>query len=380
MQLLLKYSSMASDIAVLLALVVLYIVGGSNQHHQRTACTVRPCNYGPAAQRHHNCYNIDFVGKVQWNCGRVVVVSQGLERAQPRKVFLIRETLWKHSYPYHENTVPSWTVPVYAIGAPLLAFSLARLVLSPRKVTTDVWYRTLYACLFAIFLTAAITNCLKVRWAAAAAALMQTARPVYARHALLPMLCVLLPSERSAAHCVQIAIGRPRPNFVFRCWPDGAPVFAGENQYGGYAVCSTDSATEAEHRKSFPSGHSSWSGAGLGFLTAWLLGQTRAFTGGGRAWPLMLSLVPLLASLVVGVTRITDYWHHVSDVCVGLALGWFIAFVVYLKLYPFFTHPMCDVPLYTLRPARPAKASNIALQRPESTLEGGTLPNLPAAV
>ncbi|GFH32493.1 acidPPc domain-containing protein, partial [Haematococcus lacustris] len=75
-----------------------------------------------------------------------------------------------------------------------------------------------------------------------------------------------------------------------------------------------------------------------------------------------------------------DYWHHVSDVCVGLALGWFIAFVVYLKLYPFFTHPMCDVPLYTLRPARPAKASNIALQRPESTLEGGTLPNLPAAV
>ncbi|GFH16263.1 acidPPc domain-containing protein, partial [Haematococcus lacustris] len=81
-----------------------------------------------------------------------------------------------------ENTVPSWTVPVYAIGAPLLAFSLARLVLSPRKVTTDVWYRTLYACLFAIFLTAAITNCLK------------------------------------------IAIGRPRPNFVFRCWPDGAPV------------------------------------------------------------------------------------------------------------------------------------------------------------
>ncbi|KAL6751977.1 phosphatidic acid phosphatase type 2/haloperoxidase [Haematococcus lacustris] len=287
MQLLLKYSSMASDIAVLLALVVLYI---------------------------------------------------GLERAQPRKVFLIRTTLWKHSYPYHENTVPSWTVPVYAIGAPLLAFSLARLVLSPRKVTTDVWYRTLYACLFAIFLTAAITNCLK------------------------------------------IAIGRPRPNFVFRCWPDGAPVFAGENLYGGYAVCSTDSATEAEHRKSFPSGHSSWSGAGLGFLTAWLLGQTRAFTGGGRAWPLMLSLVPLLASLVVGVTRITDYWHHVSDVCVGLALGWFIAFVVYLKLYPFFTHPMCDVPLYTLRPARPAKASNIALQRPESTLEGGTLPNLPAAV
>ncbi|KAJ9528384.1 hypothetical protein QJQ45_020311 [Haematococcus lacustris] len=358
MQLLLKYSSMASDIAVLLALVVLYIVGGSNQHHQRTACTVRPCNHSPAAQRHYNSHNIDFVGKVQWtitsiaappsltDCGRVVVVSQGLERAQPRKVFLIRETLWKHSYPYHENTVPSWTVPVYAIGAPLLAFSLARLVLSPRKVTTDVWYRTLYACLFAIFLTAAITNCLK----------------------------------RCAAHCVQIAIGRPRPNFVFRCWPDGAPVFAGENRYGGYAVCSTDSATEAEHRKSFPSGHSSWSGAGLGFLTAWLLGQTRAFTGGGRAWPLMLSLVPLLASLVVGVTRITDYWHHVSDVCVGLALGWFIAFVVYLKLYPFFTHPMCDVPLYTLRPARPAKASNIALQRPESTLEGGTLPNLPAAV
>lgn len=48
-------------------------------------------------------------------------------------------------------------------------------------LTLTLRFRTTYALLFAIFLTAAITNCLKV------------------------------------------AIGRPRPNFVFRCWPDGTP-------------------------------------------------------------------------------------------------------------------------------------------------------------
>ena len=44
-------------------------------------------------------------------------------------------------------------------------------------------------------------------------------------------------------------VGRPRPNFVQRCWPGGEQHFE-----GGYAKCAPDAVDTAEGRKSFPSG------------------------------------------------------------------------------------------------------------------------------
>ncbi len=75
------------------------------------------------------------------------------------------------------------------------------------------------------------------------------------------------------------------------------------------------------------------SASGLGFLSFWLLGQMRVFVGTGapRMWSFFLAMVPFLAAIVVGVTRITDYWHNVSDVCFGLLLGYGIALVCYLQ-------------------------------------------------
>jgi hypothetical protein len=45
--------------------------------------------------------------------------------------------------------------------------------------------------------------------------------------------------------------------------------------------------------------------SGLGFLSWWLLGQTRAFVSPGRAWAFVVSMIPFLAAIVVGITRIT---------------------------------------------------------------------------
>lgn len=61
---------------------------------------------------------------------------------------------------------------------------------------------------------------------------------------------------------------------------------------------------------SLPAGHSSWSAAGLCFLTFWLLGQSRAFSGYTHGWRVMLSVVPALGALVVGITRITGGCTH----------------------------------------------------------------------
>lgn len=93
-------------------------------------------------------------------------------------------------------------------------------------------------------------------------------------------------------------------------------------------------------------GHSSWAASGLGFLTFYLMGQTRAMAGSGRAWRLFVSIIPALVAIIVGVTRITDYWHHVSDVCVGLVLGFGVSLIVYKQLYPWFYDENCHQPLY----------------------------------
>jgi len=227
----------------------------------------------------------------------------GLEKATPRSVFITTETMHDYSYPYQDNTVPAWSVPILAFVLPVVVFS------AHKALCEKTWrelYRTTIALAVAVLLTGAATNALKV------------------------------------------SVARPRPNFVFSCWPDGKPVLRQETTFGGYAVCSADASTENEHRKSFPSGHASVSASGLGYLSFYLLAQTRAFTGNGHAWRIVVSLLPALTAVLVGVTRVIDYWHHPTDVVVGLLIGFGIAWAMFRQLYPPLTHPECDTPMFLI--------------------------------
>lgn len=107
--------------------------------------------------------------------------------------------------------MPSWVVPILAFIPAFLVFASQKLF---GKINWRDFYRISMGLAIAVLLTGAITNCLKV------------------------------------------PVGRLRPNFVFRCWPDGKIKFdpATETEFGGFAICNTEAKIENEHRKSFPSG------------------------------------------------------------------------------------------------------------------------------
>ncbi|PNH09835.1 Lipid phosphate phosphatase 1 [Tetrabaena socialis] len=235
-----------------------------------------------------------------------LILALGLEKATPRDTYVLKETLYQHSYPYLTNSVPSWTVPLFSLLGPLVCFLAYRFIV--RRPNREV-LRLVITFVLAYFLTAAITNCLK------------------------------------------LPVGRLRPNFNRACWPNGTMVFRHEDQWGGYAVCDplVGKGDVEEVRKSWPSGHSSLSAAGLGFLTFFLLGQLRAFSmppGGraGRLWRFLVALLPGFGAIVVAVTRVLDYWHYPSDVLTGLAIGFLTSFFVYRLVYPPLTHRRSDMP------------------------------------
>lgn len=80
-----------------------------------------------------------------------------------------------------------------------------------------------------------------------------------------------------------------------------------------------------------PAGHSSWSAAGLCYCTWLLLDRLHVFgaAGAGHPWRLLLACMPALAALAVGISRVTDYWHHPTDVAAGLLLGCFVSWLCY---------------------------------------------------
>ncbi|PSC72042.1 lipid phosphate phosphatase chloroplastic [Micractinium conductrix] len=194
--------------------------------------------------------------------------------------------LWHYSYPLKANHVPAWAVPCVATLTPL-------------------------AVILGCFLGGRISR-------------------VEAHHAcLLVVSCVA--TTGLLTNWIKCHVGRPRPHFVNRCWPNGArPVFAPD----GTPLCADGAINPEEGIKSFPSGHTSWSTSGLGFLTFWLLGHLHVFSH-GAAMPsrFVVALCPLLGAVWIGMSRIQDYWHHVEDVCAGFSLGLLMAFCYYRQAY-----------------------------------------------
>ncbi|KAG6505948.1 hypothetical protein ZIOFF_031261 [Zingiber officinale] len=130
---------------------------------------------------------------------------------------------------------------------------------------------------------------------------------------------------------IKDAVGRPRPDFYWRCFPDGVPNYEPNTTR---AICHGEKSVIREGHKSFPSGHSSWSFAGLGFLSWYLAGKLKAFDGRGHVAKLCIVFLPLLAAALVAISRVDDYWHHWQDVFTGGFLGLVVASFCYLQFFP----------------------------------------------
>ncbi|CAN8260629.1 unnamed protein product [Cochlearia groenlandica] len=198
--------------------------------------------------------------------------------------FVGKDMMTDLSYPLKSNTVPIWSVPVYAMLLPLVIFIV---IYFRRRDVYDLHHAVL-GLLYSVLVTAVLTDAIKN------------------------------------------AVGRPRPDFFWRCFPDGKALYDGL----GDVICHGDKSVIREGHKSFPSGHTSWSFAGLGYLSLYLSGKVQAFDGKGHVAKLCIVIAPLLFAALVGISRVDDYWHHWQDVFAGGLLGLVVSTFCYLQFFP----------------------------------------------
>ncbi|KAG8960391.1 hypothetical protein FRC03_006588 [Tulasnella sp. 419] len=151
---------------------------------------------------------------------------------------------------------------------------------------------------------------------------------------------------------VKITAGRPRPDLISRCMP--RPGSENERVFGltESKICTqTNGKIMMDGFRSFFSGHSSLSFAGLGFLFFYVSGKMHLFDKRGHAGKAWIAFVPLVGATLIAITRTMDYRHHWQDVLVGGIVGLTISHFSYRQYYPPLNHPYSHRP-YSPRVAR----------------------------
>ncbi|KAL3824106.1 hypothetical protein ACJIZ3_020135 [Penstemon smallii] len=188
----------------------------------------------------------------------LVVIEIILNVIEPFHRFVGEDMMTDLRYPLQDNTIPLWAVPLIAIMLPLAVILVFYFI---RHDVYDL-HQAILGLLFSVLITGVLTDAIKD------------------------------------------AVGRPRPDFFWRCFPDGK----GVSSVGSFA--------------------------GLGFLAWYLSGKIRVFDHRGHIAKLCIIFVPLLLAALVGVSRVDDYWHHWQDVFAGGLLGITVASFCYLQFFP----------------------------------------------
>ncbi|CCD24059.1 bifunctional diacylglycerol diphosphate phosphatase/phosphatidate phosphatase NDAI_0C03990 [Naumovozyma dairenensis CBS 421] len=139
-------------------------------------------------------------------------------------------------------------------------------------------------------------------------------------------------------------IGRLRPDFLDRCQPKpGLPV---DMLFTASEVCTTDNKEILlDGFRTTPSGHSSESFAGLGYLYLWTCGQLLTENKEMGYWRKLVALLPLLGASLIALSRTQDYRHHFVDVLLGSIFGYVVAYFNYRRNFPPINDPIPFKPI-----------------------------------
>ncbi|EEA23738.1 hypothetical protein TMatcc_006813 [Talaromyces marneffei ATCC 18224] len=239
-----------------------------------------------------------------------------------------------------------------ALGVVAIGFILIQLFVTP-------FHRMFYLDNMAIQFPFAQSERVPMRWSIVYSAVLPllvlllwaliTRPSTHKLHVSFLGLAVSLITTPFLTDIIKNAVGRPRPDLIDRCKPEaGTP----EHKLVTFSVCmQSNEHILQEGWRSFPSGHSSFAFAGLGFLSLFLAGQLHVFRPRADLGRCLFAFFPILGAIMIAISRCEDYRHDVWDVTAGAILGSSVAYFTYRRYYPSLRDIRCHVP-YDLADAK----------------------------
>uniref|UniRef100_A0A8I6ALW0 Phospholipid phosphatase 1 n=1 Tax=Rattus norvegicus TaxID=10116 RepID=A0A8I6ALW0_RAT len=204
-------------------------------------------------------------------------------------------------YPYHDSTVTTSVLVLVGLGIPIFSMITGE--------TLSVYFNVLHSNSF-------VSNHYIATIYKAVGAFLFGAS-----------------ASQSLTDIAKYSIGRLRPHFLAVCNPDWSKINCSDGYIENF-VCQGNEQKVREGRLSFYSGHSSFSMYCMLFVALYL--QARMKGDWARLLRPMLQFGLVALSIYVGLSRVSDYKHHWSDVLIGLIQGAVVAILVVLYVTDFF--------------------------------------------
>ncbi|KAL3047474.1 phospholipid phosphatase 3 isoform X2 [Trematomus bernacchii] len=131
--------------------------------------------------------------------------------------------------------------------------------------------------------------------------------------------------SQSFTDIAKVSVGRMRPHFLDVCKPDFSTINCSMGYITNY-TCTGDESDVQEARKSFFSGHASFSMFTMLYLAFYL--HSRFSWRGARLLRPLLQFTLLMMAFYTGLSRVSDHKHHPTDVLAGFVQGALVAYCI----------------------------------------------------